>query len=294
MTIDPQVVAALGGNRLVGNDAMELVVPLGTTEVRRLDLNAPPPPGWSRSARWGDEHWGALFECLTDMQDVNANQTADTGQYRYDYADLASVLRYARPLLAKNGFLLMQAVETEQGRVVVTSTFMHRTGAWLAAPPFTVRCADTAQGAGSGMTYARRYSALAALGVATADDDGHDAQPASPPAQNRGRTTVSRPNQASAPQATNQRRQETTAPQPRDTNRSRQEAETRALMARLPPEDVRKLQHDFLTEFHMPLSALPVEDHQRALDYVAFWVGAPPVDDAPPDNNHIDPYGDTP
>jgi type II secretory pathway component GspD/PulD (secretin) len=49
---------------------------------------------------------------------------------------------------------------------------MHTSGEWLQSDPFTLRATkNDAQGTGSAVTYARRYSLSSILGVAWDDDD---------------------------------------------------------------------------------------------------------------------------
>lgn len=124
----------------------------------------------------------ALVAALGELEDVPRGRTANVGTYNYRYADLGAVLGAVRPVLARHGLCLSQTPEVDDGAVVVATTIWHASGQWLAAPPLRLPAGDTAQSVGSAITYARRYTALAVLGMATEDDDGAAAgRSANPP-----------------------------------------------------------------------------------------------------------------
>ena len=102
-------------------------------------------------------------------------QTKAGGSYSYGYSDLADVLAHVRPALAAHGLTLTQEVICRPEKVGVKTSLFHSSGEfidyrplWLPAP-----AEATPQAYGSAITYARRYSLLAALNLASAtDDDG--------------------------------------------------------------------------------------------------------------------------
>jgi ERF superfamily len=65
----------------------------------------------------------------------------------------------------------VQPVETTDGDVSVSTVLVHVSGERFASPALAMRQPDNAQALGSLLTYLRRYSLLAALGLATEDDD---------------------------------------------------------------------------------------------------------------------------
>lgn len=98
------------------------------------------------------------------------------GEYRYSYADLGDALETVRPVLAKHGLAVVQDVTSDtDGRVGVITIVLHDSGDELRFGPLFLRGGSDAQQAGSAITYARRYALLAALGLATEDDDGQAA-----------------------------------------------------------------------------------------------------------------------
>ena len=105
--------------------------------------------------------------------------------YGYRYADLATVLQIVRPALTAQNIAVVQDTETVEDRICVTTTLMHASGQWVASSPLSLlieakKGLSAAQNAGSVVTYARRYSLAAMVGLAQEDDDavaGKDAAP---------------------------------------------------------------------------------------------------------------------
>jgi hypothetical protein len=125
----------------------------------------------------------AFVEVLGEMEDVVKRNKVDAGPMRYTYADLGDVLAEARPKLKECGLALVQVPTTTFG---VSTTLFHKSGQWLRFAPLRIAPAGgTPQHVGSAITYARRYSILSILGLATEDDDGRAASVASaPPVEN--------------------------------------------------------------------------------------------------------------
>lgn len=120
----------------------------------------------------------ALAEALAKAQGEmkNAAKSSDNPYFKSKYADLAEVLNVAREPLSKNGLSIMQANEgVANGYMSVTTLLMHSSGQYIKSTgSFPVGKQD-AQGNGSALTYARRYSLAAMLGIAQEDDDGNSA-----------------------------------------------------------------------------------------------------------------------
>ena len=128
-----------------------------------------PPPAW------GADLAAAFAAAQAEMPDITKGRTANVGQYRYTYADLSDVLGALRPVLARHGLFLTQNVVTRNNTVDVWTTIGHRSGQTFDFGPMSFPTGNTPQTAGSAVTYARRYSLLAAVGLATEDDDGQHA-----------------------------------------------------------------------------------------------------------------------
>jgi hypothetical protein len=133
--------------------------------------------GWESSSDTTTAIVPAFVAALCAMEDVVKDRKADIdtkagGKIRYSYADLGSALDKARPVLKANGLAVSQPPINDGHDVAVTTIVMHSSGEWLAFPPVTIPAGPSAQNKGSAITYARRYSLMAILGMATEDDDG--------------------------------------------------------------------------------------------------------------------------
>ena len=102
--------------------------------------------------------------------------------FKSKYADLASVVEAIRSAFAANGLSYIQSVEpSDKDEVRVETTILHSSGEWIGCGVLALPVSKVdAQGYGSALTYARRYSLSAATGVAPEDDDGNAAVVAKP------------------------------------------------------------------------------------------------------------------
>lgn len=92
--------------------------------------------------------------------------------HKNNYATLDQIIDEIRPVLNENKLAIMQNVSGEDGVVTVRTTLIHESGEWLQSTGTTLRLAkNDPQGAGAGITYARRYDLCAFLSLNTGDDD---------------------------------------------------------------------------------------------------------------------------
>lgn len=109
----------------------------------------------------------------------NPANTAINPHFKSKYAPLNEILNEVRPILAKYGLSVMQSPSADGDKVSVVTLLMHESGEWLESCPLALKAdKPTAQGAGSAITYGRRYSLSAVLGISSEDDDdGNNAEP---------------------------------------------------------------------------------------------------------------------
>ncbi len=112
-------------------------------------------------------------------------KNAQNPHFGNDFANLAAILKEALPLLAENGFGLMQFPTNEGGQLGLMSMLIHESGQFVSATMPLLLAKSDPQGEGSAITYGRRYAACAILGIQTADDDGNEASVRTPPATRR-------------------------------------------------------------------------------------------------------------
>lgn len=120
---------------------------------------------------------GALAGALSKAQAEIRGAVKDTANpfFKSKYADLSSVWEACREPLAKNGLSIVQTNRAGDGRVIVETLLMHASGEWISGELDMRPVKDDPQGVGSAITYARRYSLAAMVGVAPEDDDGNAA-----------------------------------------------------------------------------------------------------------------------
>ena len=94
--------------------------------------------------------------------------------FKSRYADLAACVEAVIGGLNDNGIALIQRNSLDDAGVTVETVFVHESGEMLECGKLHVPAAKhDPQGYGSALTYARRYSLMAACGIAPEDDDGN-------------------------------------------------------------------------------------------------------------------------
>lgn len=105
-----------------------------------------------------------------------ALKSATNPHFKSRYADLAACVEAVVDALNSNGIMLSQQTRECENGVIVDTVFIHESGEMLSCGPLHVPASkQDAQGYGSALTYARRYSLMAACGIAPEDDDGNAA-----------------------------------------------------------------------------------------------------------------------
>lgn len=124
----------------------------------------------------------ALAAALAEMQSPKADKVNPA--FRSKYCSLDTILDAIRPVLAKHGLALSQALVSTEGRVGVRTSIVHAEGIIdLGEISIAVKPDSKAQDIGSLVTYLRRMTAQSAMGIATdTDDDGAAASAPSTPA----------------------------------------------------------------------------------------------------------------
>lgn len=117
----------------------------------------------------------ALLQAKRDMGPVYKN--ASNPAFRSKYADLAAIVESVEESLQDNDILLTQPLETVDEKLFITTQLFHAPTETQISSRVEVRGQDmnNPQKVGSSVTYFRRYSLLALLGIAPEDDDGNEA-----------------------------------------------------------------------------------------------------------------------
>jgi len=109
-------------------------------------------------------------------QVTTAKKTSENPYFKSNYADLAEIWDTIKNPLCVNGLAVVQSPEHNDGKVIITTLITHNSGQWIKGS-FAMQPVKTdPQSYGSCVTYGRRYSIGAFLGIATElDDDGNKA-----------------------------------------------------------------------------------------------------------------------
>ena len=105
-----------------------------------------------------------------------ALKTSTNPHFRSKYVDLSGCVEAVLDALNNHGFALIQKTHDCDNGVKVETIFMYESGEQISGGVISVPAdKHNAQGYGSALTYARRYSLMAACGIAPEDDDGNAA-----------------------------------------------------------------------------------------------------------------------
>jgi hypothetical protein len=126
---------------------------------------------------------GELAKALAAAQGAMtaAKMDATNPFLRNKYADLGSVINATKQPMKDNGLAVSQLVGGNGDVVTITTLLMHLSGEWLSTditlPINDAKGLSQAQAMGAVITYLRRYSLAAILGVHADDDtDGNETQ----------------------------------------------------------------------------------------------------------------------
>lgn len=110
-----------------------------------------------------------------------ALKTSTNPHFRSRYADLASCIEAVVDALNNNGIAFTQMTSECETGVIIETIFIHESGDIICSGKLYVPATKhDAQGYGSALTYARRYSLMCACGIAPEDDDGNAATKTAP------------------------------------------------------------------------------------------------------------------
>ena len=111
--------------------------------------------------------------CLAQAEMGGAIKDSNNPFFKSSYADLTSVIKVIKEPFAKYGLSFVQLPVTSAGGngIGVSTMLMHKSGQWLQSEYLLPMDKVTPQGAGSAITYARRYALQSLVGIPSVDDD---------------------------------------------------------------------------------------------------------------------------
>lgn len=103
-------------------------------------------------------------------KEVKVNSKKTGVSYSFKYADLSACVRSAAPALKENGLSVSQIIN--EGKLI--TILSHKSGQWFKSELYLPQQTGDYQSYGSAITYLKRYSYCAILGiVADTDDDAN-------------------------------------------------------------------------------------------------------------------------
>lgn len=115
----------------------------------------------------------ALAKAQGQLRD--AKKDASNPFFKVKYADLASCWDACRKPLSDNGLSVVQTVEYDNNGRYVETMLLHTSGQFITSCVNLTLKDDNMQAVGSAITYARRYSLAAIVGISPDDDDAEAA-----------------------------------------------------------------------------------------------------------------------
>lgn len=116
------------------------------------------------------ELFTALSKAQAEMRFAGLN--AENPYFKSSYSDLAEIVRVSRPALAKNGLsVIQQILPNDDGQNILHCILAHSSGQWIETRMRILPIKNDIQSMASYITYLRRYSYAAIVGVVTADED---------------------------------------------------------------------------------------------------------------------------
>lgn len=116
---------------------------------------------------------GALAKAQGEIKGALKDST--NPHFKSKYADLQSVWEACRDALAKHQIAVVQSPYNAGKDIGVVTILGHSSGEWVKGSLAVAPMKFDAQGAGSVITYLRRYALASMVGVAPAEDDGEAA-----------------------------------------------------------------------------------------------------------------------
>ncbi len=117
----------------------------------------------------------SLVELQSELPTMPKNKTAYTNTYYYNYTDLDTIVQTVKPLLKKYNLAYMQSVGgLTANAITLTTRLFNSKGEYIedtvVLPVIASQKNNSAQTLGMAITYMRRYTLCAMLGI-TSDED---------------------------------------------------------------------------------------------------------------------------
>lgn len=102
---------------------------------------------------------------------TSAQKDGSNPHFKSSYATLDSIWQAIRKPLSEHGLCVVQSLLPDN---TLVTTLLHESGQWVRSYQRLNPVQNSPQGIGSALTYGRRYSLAAIVGICQADDDGEE------------------------------------------------------------------------------------------------------------------------
>ena len=139
----------------------------------------------------------ALVAAQAELPGIVKDRQND--HFKSKYATLDTIIEQIRPVLAAHHLAILQTASSDESAKVLTvaTRLLHDSGEWIENAVVIPIAKMDPQGAGSALTYGRRYSLAALLAIAAEDDD--DGNAASRPSSGKRQSGKDQANATSEP-----------------------------------------------------------------------------------------------
>jgi hypothetical protein len=118
----------------------------------------------------------AFVKAQSEFPEIEKGTTVKVGtKYSYKYAELSDIIKAIRPILSSNKLAVMQEVKSYNEEISVSTLLIHESGQILQSGHVSMKRPEQAKDIGGAITYLKRYSLCAFLGIVAEDD--LDAEP---------------------------------------------------------------------------------------------------------------------
>jgi hypothetical protein len=123
------------------------------------------------------EQLNELFTALAKAQSEmdSASKKSFNPFFKSKYADFPELIKASRESLTRNGLCVVQRIIVVEDITLLSAILGHSSGQWMESRMKINPPKSDIQSMGSYITYLKRYSYAALVGVATDDDDGEQA-----------------------------------------------------------------------------------------------------------------------
>lgn len=117
-----------------------------------------------------NELFSALAKAQAEIRTAGLN--AENPYFKAAYSDMAEIVRVSRPALTKNGLsVIQQIMPNEDGQNILHTILCHSSGQFIESRMRILPSKPDIQSLASYITYLRRYSYAAIVGVVSSEDD---------------------------------------------------------------------------------------------------------------------------